>query len=45
MDTEKEQNIWRRKIFIEGNHLVRGGDEEWRGKIDVTSTDRPTGWI
>ena len=32
IETEKEQNIWRRKIFIDGKHLVHSGDEEWRRK-------------
>ena len=49
--TEKERT---RKILRGGKYLVRGGDEEWRrkrrklfgrGKLIVTSTDLPTGWI
>ena len=29
---KRNKNFWRRKIFMDGKHLVRGGDEEWRRK-------------
>ena len=31
-EKEKEENVWRRKMFGEGKCLVCGGEEKWRRK-------------